>query len=263
MDIAQQLNRIGLSAKGVDTYLSLLEMGRGTAYQLAKKMSVPRATVYFVLDELIQKGLISSAKKQSTTIFTPNPPAALLRLTEGERDEAARRVGIARGLVDLLGPIFERRAVEMPRLQFVEGREAVHALLQENEEAWHQSMLETDCTWWGFDDTSLFANYSQWFKQMWVRREELRRDRIYVNVFSNVAVASSLRERWPKTKLRPFPEGYDFTSTLWLCGNFVIVIASRRTHYALQLRDPLLAESIRFMFRMLWNAKVGESKMES
>lgn len=258
MDVTRQLQRIGISPKGVDTYLALIDIGRASAYQLAKKMSAPRATVYFVLDELVQRGLVATSKKQGTTIFSANPPAAILRYAEGQRDEATQRVGIARGLVEQLIPFFEKTATEVPRVQFVEGKNGVLSLLQENEEVWHQSMLDIDATWWGFDDATLFEHYNNWFRAMWERRHELRRTRITVNVFSNAVVAKDLRDRWPLTHLRPFPEGFDFTSTLWLMGNYVVVMSTRRRpHYALQLKDPLLAESIRFMFRMLWSAKVG------
>lgn len=66
-EIKQVLEDLNLNEKQVGVYLSLLKLGESTAYQVSKESSIKRSTVYVVLDELFDLGLIlkiPNVKKQ-------------------------------------------------------------------------------------------------------------------------------------------------------------------------------------------------------
>ena len=65
----QQLIGLGLSEKQARVYLALVQIGRGTAYAVAKNAGVKRPTVYVLLDELRKKGLVKKIPHAKNQVF--------------------------------------------------------------------------------------------------------------------------------------------------------------------------------------------------
>ncbi len=69
------LQDAGLSEKEARVYMSILGLGRASAYAVAEKAGIKRPTTYVVLGELIKKGLvlkIPRAKKQNFIAVDPS-----------------------------------------------------------------------------------------------------------------------------------------------------------------------------------------------
>ena len=52
------LKNLGLSAKEVMVYTTLLKLNRSTVSNIAKKSEMPRTTIYPLLEKLMQKGIV-------------------------------------------------------------------------------------------------------------------------------------------------------------------------------------------------------------
>lgn len=253
MPINDDLAKLGFSEKESTLYLALAETGKTTATSLARKTKLSRSSVYFVLEALKGRGLISAETKNKTTLFTAQHPSALGDVIRRERDELAEKLGFAERLAKDLLPYFRSKQFHVPKLQFFEGRHAVRETLSAHEDRWHTSMTERDSTWWGFEDGSLWEQYKPWFEHLWRKFRTLREERLNVRVFTNVPISEFLESKFPRTKLRPLPTGYKFSTTLWLMGDYVVLISTReKPHYVYQLEDPALAENLRVIFRLLW-----------
>ncbi len=81
----------GLSEKEARLYLFCLKTGTTTANRLISLSGFPRATVYDILERLINRGLVSSLSKENTTFFSANDPATLLKELE-EKKESVERI---------------------------------------------------------------------------------------------------------------------------------------------------------------------------
>jgi sugar-specific transcriptional regulator TrmB len=253
MDILQQLRDFGFSDKESKLYLLLAECGKATATSLSRRSKLSRSSVYFVLDSLRKRGLVSAETKNGTTYFAPCDPQVLKEELKCSQQEIAKKILSAEKLAQQLLPFFRAKQFHVPKLHFIEGRQAVLKTLSNREDLWHESMLKTDSTWWGFEDGAMFTHYKSWFEHIWSKFKTLREERLNVRVFSNAPVAAYLEGRFPRTLLRPLPTGYNFSTTLWLMGDFIILISSReKPHYMYQLEDPALAENLRVIFRLLW-----------
>ena len=79
MDIRETLDQIGIDGKKADVYLACLELGRGTAYLIAKKTGLKRPTVYDIIDHLMREGLVSRSMSGKIKYFSPTDPETLLR----------------------------------------------------------------------------------------------------------------------------------------------------------------------------------------
>jgi len=60
---------MGFSDKKAQIYISLLELGEVTASLIAKSAGIKRTTVYNILPELLQEGLINKYKSAKKTLF--------------------------------------------------------------------------------------------------------------------------------------------------------------------------------------------------
>lgn len=72
----------GLSEKGAQVYLALLELGGAFPSQIAKQAKLQRSTVYEVLDDLAVKGLVSELEKRGKYFYSIESPRRLLRFGE-------------------------------------------------------------------------------------------------------------------------------------------------------------------------------------
>ena len=55
MDLVKALKNIGLNEKEARIYISLLQIGKTTAYQVSRHSGLKKPTVYVILEELIDK----------------------------------------------------------------------------------------------------------------------------------------------------------------------------------------------------------------
>lgn len=58
-EIIKEMKKLGFSSTESEIYLILLKSGSMTGYQIAKQMTVSRASVYSALDNLYQRGVVS------------------------------------------------------------------------------------------------------------------------------------------------------------------------------------------------------------
>lgn len=72
----------GLSEKGAQVYLALLELGSAFPSQIAKHAKLQRSTVYEVLNDLAVKGLVSELEKRGKYFYSLENPRRLLHFSE-------------------------------------------------------------------------------------------------------------------------------------------------------------------------------------
>ncbi len=130
MEFIQELKKLGLKDKESAVYLASLELGPAPVQNIARKAKVVRATTYVILEDLMQKGLITHYKEGKKTLFSAEPPRQLMRLIEVEESTLQER---KRGL-ELVLPELQmvmKAAGEKPSVRYFEGKEGLHVMRQE------------------------------------------------------------------------------------------------------------------------------------
>jgi len=85
--LLQTLAKANLGEKESIIYLNLLKLGSSSASNLASLTRIKRSTVFFILDQLITKKIVSKKKKNNVTSFYPMDPSILMfSLNEKARD---------------------------------------------------------------------------------------------------------------------------------------------------------------------------------
>lgn len=80
----------GLGEKEAIAYLALLELGEASMSMLVKKARLKRSTLYFVINELTARGLVSTVKRKKKTLYIAESPTKLLDRADDNRKTLER-----------------------------------------------------------------------------------------------------------------------------------------------------------------------------
>jgi HTH-type transcriptional regulator, sugar sensing transcriptional regulator len=99
MELAD-LKKIGLTDGEIKIYDALLELGETTRTQLAKKSGISPSKIYDVANRLLEKGIISSVKKNGVIHFAAADPSRIQAFLDHKEQEIRKE----KALVDELLP---------------------------------------------------------------------------------------------------------------------------------------------------------------
>lgn len=123
MNIKPILQKVGLSQKEVDIYLTCLEHGPETITNIARLSGYKRSTLYNIIEKLLRNGFIILIRRSRRTLYdVENPKKLLTSLRARERE-----------LEQLMPRLEEIRNTkkEIPNVEIYESPEAVKILYDE------------------------------------------------------------------------------------------------------------------------------------
>jgi sugar-specific transcriptional regulator TrmB len=86
MEIRDVLKEYGLSDKEVQVYLALLPLGSINLQEIARRIDLPRTTIYNTLNYLIVKGLVSFITKKGIRFYIAAEPNKLIEKLNEKRE---------------------------------------------------------------------------------------------------------------------------------------------------------------------------------
>jgi sugar-specific transcriptional regulator TrmB len=92
MEIKEALQTIGLNEKESAVYVSLLQLGRASAYSIAQKSGLKKPTTYVILDELIERGLVSRVPRVKKQLFVARSPEEAFGVAEEKLSLAKKKL---------------------------------------------------------------------------------------------------------------------------------------------------------------------------
>ncbi len=124
MELAYELQKIGLSHKEAKVYLANLELGQSSVQNISKKSGVNRATTYVVLNSLIEKGLCSTFITGKKTVYAASDPEQLESVFEIQK----KQIDEQRKHFESLLPQFRlinNQNTDKPVVKFFEGKQGL------------------------------------------------------------------------------------------------------------------------------------------
>ncbi|MFF2879235.1 TrmB family transcriptional regulator [Gottfriedia sp. NPDC057991] len=83
-DLVQQFKKLGFNEYESKSYVSLVKQGPVTAYQVSKDSGIPRARIYDVLGNLVEKGIVLKEEINDTVRYSPLPVEIFLQNAQSE-----------------------------------------------------------------------------------------------------------------------------------------------------------------------------------
>lgn len=244
------LKQLNFSEKQIQIYLLLLKNGGLTPQEISKITKINRSTVYAVCDELFLKGLIKEDLSAISKTYIPLPPIELQKLFQKDEKELEMKKAKINSAISELEKIAKDTKYIIPKINFVP-EEDIDSYLRKRSDEWDKSILTYDKTWWGFQDSLFVENYSDWIDWYWTNSKP----DIQLKLLSNEGQKElEIKDRYKQRQLKYIKKDHNFTSTIWVNGDYIIVIqTSEKPFYIFEIKERGLAKSLRYMFKKLWD----------
>lgn len=128
--LEKYLQDIGLNEKEAVIYLALLSVDNDSVVDIAKKTKIKRPTVYFILEGLAKKGLVSEVQVNKKTHYAAEPPERLGTFVERQKAVLDERAARLKDVIPQIKSV-QREQGERPVVKFFEGRDGAVSALEE------------------------------------------------------------------------------------------------------------------------------------
>lgn len=255
MAINQTLKKLGLNEKEIKVYLTLLKHGKSKPGSLAILTKLNRATLYNVADGLMSKGIIAEDLSGKSRELVPLPVGSLEKMLGDAKRELKEKEALVKEAIGELNMITAEKSYPVPKIRFIEEND-LEKFLFDNMVRWEEAVIASDGVWWGFQDHSFVENFEKWIHASWATPLG---DKFSANIFTNFSQAEEKLKgkHSPKRKVRFLP-GLNFTSTVWVCGDYLIMTTTRQhPFYLVEIHDQTLAHNMREVLKKLWSADIA------
>ena len=243
---------LGIDPTQTQVYRALCELGRSSPSALAKQLRIPRTSAYYALDALAKNGLVAREDDGGKIIYAAKDPKALRQMIERERAVLVEKERAAAELEKELRQSFRGEGYRVPKTRFYGSTQEVEHLLYDETQKWHESIAARGDVFWGFQDHSFVEQYGEWLKYHWRTRDEKQQIRLFSN---DSKIEKRMKGKVDRRDIRPGPPQLTFDSTLWICGDYIVVLMTKRKpHYGYEIHDEVLSSTLRSLFAALWEA---------
>ncbi|MFA5871599.1 MAG: helix-turn-helix domain-containing protein [Parcubacteria group bacterium] len=234
------LKKFGLSEKEAEVYLAALELGEATGFRIYKKTELKKPTVYYILDELQKRGLVSQTKKGKKRYFVAEDPGKIRKKIEDNPKSFDE-------ILPELRSIFNRKATK-PIIRFYEGRQGLEEV--------YADTLKYKGEILAFASEQIFHSLGQEFSESYVEK----RIKAGIPVRAVMPSTENLQKNYIEKDLAQLratklinPRKYNFPIEINIYANKVALI-SFRDELGLIIESDEINRMTKMMFEFFWVA---------
>jgi sugar-specific transcriptional regulator TrmB len=243
-ELTESLEKLGFQEKKANIYVALLELGEGSVIDLAKKTGLKRTTVYNILPEMVQEGLVrTGVKKKHRFFFIENPN----NLKQDFQDKIH--------IIDKLLP--ELRAIHniipnKPKITFYEGIGGMKDLYLNTLDSLHGGDIILSYT--GFKDYYKFMprEFMDWYVAERIKRK-IRIKMIVPDSETTREILQQAQNTLREIKVVPQAE-WQFSADTEIYANKVALISHTENFMGVILESKEINQMQRMAFEIMWNA---------
>ncbi|EKE15933.1 MAG: Transcriptional regulator, TrmB [uncultured bacterium] len=243
--------KIGLKREHSDLYLALLESGIMPAGKLAKHLNMPRSTVYGLLEDLAQEGLVLQNEKNNVKLWQAvNPETIKTIINEKINGLENTRSGFESMLESLKKS--QKTDFMSPKFHYFEGADEMQMMLKN---VLLYNDLETELCWPVKDITRVLGE--EFLHDFNIKRI---RSNIHIKVIWPMDKVGDIEKntflapgKEVKREVRIAPEGVDFSMGYWAYGNKVMFMSSKAENFGFIVESRELRQLMKTQFEVLWN----------
>lgn len=234
----ETLRGIGLNNHEIMAYTDLVKMGSTSATELARESGLKRTTIYPILANLIEKGLVNSYKKGSKTLFVPLTPAKLVSLYEHKLESLTALV-----------PYLEKMQNTQTKpygVRFIQTKREL--------ETFYNDILDDyrERSYYIIGNANAFLNVDPNFLL------EFRKKRALRNIHTKLLLSHDSKSavgQDDQSLIREFkylPEKYQFKSTIDIYDDKILIVGPEVKALAVVIAIPPMVDVFRSIFEVLW-----------
>jgi sugar-specific transcriptional regulator TrmB len=227
---AKVLINAGLSEAESLIYITLLRIGTATVKEIAQECGYHRTNIYDVLEQLREKGLVSSYREGKTTRYSAADPENLLAYLKEKEDWLS---GVVPDLKKLQGSAAE--AVEVEVLKGEEGMKAIF-----------RDILRENKPWYAFGVRGQFREHLPVYAKQWFRDATRQKLKYY-------GIYTTRKDRpFYYTGVRFVKEEYNSPVATFIYGDKICINIWEPALIAIVIKSKEVAQVYKKHFDLLW-----------
>lgn len=245
MDIQSSLKQLGFSEIESIVYLSLLQSGGDYVSTLAKRTKQGRVGLYYTLDALCEKWLVSTVKRHGAKFFIPEKPERIVNI---ERE----RLNLSEMILPSLKTLVHAEAFR-PAFTLIDDKKDIEEFLHELSQSEEVLSYANMSLWYKTDERQLLTFLEKILKNARKTQFILPYHEETQSMFRN------LSKKYPHLSLVTIEEGqfpfrYDIFITESVVGLFFFEDGEFR---AIRIASREYADSQRAIFYLAWLGGTG------
>ena len=239
---------LGLNEKQSLVYSILVKEGFLNPSQISRLINVKRTTVYLVLDELKQRGLLIEKRKGKRSLIGIAEPQALRVLINEEKEKLQEKESLIENMISVVENL-DKNVNEKTDVETLEGKSGIMILIEK--------MLKekSDTYWFGIIDT-MFNVFSeeQLYRLYSVRRMEFNTTSYSITDRSMLKY-KKVSERIGKFRdFRFLEEKIPIPAVFVIFGNTIgLIRADGKEIKIVLVKDTIMQGLLQAMFKLLWD----------
>lgn len=240
MELIDQFQQnLNLNPKEAATLLAILEIGPASISDIAKRAKIKRPTVYYLIEELIKKGLVLKVPAGKRVFYKANEPKRILSLLDQKKQSFEK-------ILPQLESLFLTKP-NQPKVRFYEGKEGLKNIYEE--------MLNTHknvYTIFSFDDflTVFTEKDNEHFFQILKNAGGQLYDLIKSTPLAKKSVKSETYRKGI-AKIKFLPETFKVSIDQMVTGNKVAMLAFKSLAGVI-IEDQDIADSQKEFIKYIW-----------
>jgi len=217
----------GLKREHSDAYLALLENGIMPAGNLVKHLNIPRTTLYGLLNDLAQNGLVLQSEKNNIKLWQAVAPEIIKTILN---DKINALENTRTGFESMLESLKKSQKMDFvsPKFHYYEGVEEMKMMLKD---VLLYNDLKTELCWPVKDIIKIVGEeFLNEFNKKRIRGN------VYIKVIWPLDKSGDIEKdiflapgKEVKREVRIAPDGIDFSMGYWAYGNKVMFMSSKAT----------------------------------
>lgn len=249
--LTEVFEKFGFKKEHSDIYLVLLEDGVMSAGNLAKRLNIPRTTLYGLLNDLTQGGLILQSEKENVKLWQAVDPENIKNILN---DKINSLENTRNNFDNVLEKLKSSQKTDFlsPKFNYFEGVEEMKTMLKN---VLLYNNLQTELCWPVKDIIKVVGE-----EFLYEFNKKRIRNNIHIRVIWPMDKTSDISKdiflapgKEVKREVRIAPDGVDFSMGYWAYGNKVIFMSSKKENFGFMVESKELRQLLKTQFEILWN----------
>ena len=250
--IKKFLQNVGLSEKETEVYLQLLTVEDASVSTLSKLTGINRTTLYPILEDLIQKKLVTQSDKDPKATFAAEPPERLETYIHNKQTQLEEQEKLLEEYVPRMRSV-SLQPGEKPVIKVYEGHDGIIEALEdyyESNDQEHEAYLV-------HSRDLIEAAFSQ--KEL----EGIKKKRLNKKIIANAIYTRDAGEYttdMASKQLRVDAKKYPILCDISIHGDRVRFITLKRNLSAILIKNRDIAETLESLIRLVLDTKNDAKK---
>jgi sugar-specific transcriptional regulator TrmB len=241
----KDLKQLGLTSKEAALYCVLVKHGPSEASELARRVQIPRTTVYDLAERLREKGLMSKTTRRGETLFVAEDPRFLFQ-------RHSFLSSLAKRLADEFTKSEERR-VSKPHISYFEGVRGLREIFE-------KTLLHRNLTMYQIVSTKdMLETLGTAFMKKYIKlraARNIKNKAIIIpegNIDDKKYGYSSHTDSKYLRESRLGPKGMGPIAMFMIYDDNVAIVSTERENFGFIVHSSDFATLMKGIFNVLWN----------